>query len=105
MASSIRGYSQPSSPNLQDVFPVILLAIRWQNTSNTFIIASVIIQLSLLYTITACTTYLYIIDLDLNVAPVFCSNFNTMPHRLLAFPRLWYRDKQSLFLYVMVHPM
>ena len=104
MASSNGGHSQSSSPKRWSVFPVILLSIWWLNAYNTFIIASVAPQLLIPYNITVCNTSVYIIDLYLNEGPVFSSSFNTTPHRLCTFPRLWYRASHLLSLYVMVWP-
>ena len=104
MASYVGGDSQPSSLMLRVVFPTILLAIRWWNTSNTFIIASVINQLLLPYNSTVCATDLYIISLSITFAPIFSGTFNTMPHHLCALPRFWYRESQFLLLNAMVRP-
>ena len=83
MASYYGGHYQPNSPTRQFIFPVIIQAIRWWNTSCNFNIVPVIIQLLLWYNSTVCTTDLYIIALALTVSLIFSRTFDTMHHRLL----------------------
>ena len=96
--------SQPSSLMIWAVFPVILLVNQWFNAYNNFIISSMIIQISLQYNSTICTTSLYSTPLAITITPVLSITIDTMTHRLLALPRFSYRSTQLLLLYTMVRP-
>ena len=64
---------------------MILLVIRWQNTSNIIIIDPIITQLLLPYNSSIYTTALYIIALFLTVDPILSRTLKNIPHHLLSF--------------------